>query len=62
VPVVAKSSEEASSHFGWIGLFFGMDSPASSAQTQEQLGWRPIQPALIPDLDAEHYFATKRAA
>jgi hypothetical protein len=25
-------------------------------RTQEQLGWRPFQPGLIADLDAEHYF------
>ena len=55
VPVVAKSRDEASSHFGWIGLFFGMDGPASSAQTQERLGWRQVQPGLIADLDGEHY-------
>ena len=62
VPVVAKSREEASGHFGWIGHFFGIDGPASSALTQEHLGWRPSQRALISDLDAEHYFATKLAA
>ena len=56
VPVVSKSREEATDHFGWIALFFGMDSPVSSAQTQERLGWRPVQPGLIADLDAEHYF------
>jgi len=56
VPVVSKSRQEAADHFGWIALFFGMDSPASSAKTQEQLGWRPVQPGLIADLDAEHYF------
>jgi len=56
VPVVSKSREEATDHFGWIALFFGMDSPASSKQTQERLGWRPVQPGLIADLDAEHYF------
>jgi len=56
VPVVSKSREEAADHFGWIALFFGMDSPASSAQTQERLGWRPVQPGLIADLNAEHYF------
>ena len=56
LPVVSKSSEEADDHFGWIGHFFGMDSPASSAQTQQQLGWRPTQPGLIADLDAAHYF------
>jgi nucleoside-diphosphate-sugar epimerase len=56
VPVVSKSREEASDRFGWIALFFGMDGPASSAQTQERLGWRPVQPGLIADLNAEHYF------
>jgi len=56
VPVVSKSSEEAADHFGWIARFFGIDGPASSSQTQEQLGWRPVQPGLIADLDAEHYF------
>ena len=56
VPIVSKSPEESAEHFGWIALFFGMDGPASSAQTREQLGWRPTQPGLIADLDAEHYF------
>jgi nucleoside-diphosphate-sugar epimerase len=56
VPVVSKTREEATDHFGWIALFFGMDGPASSAQTQDRLGWRPVQPGLIADLNAEHYF------
>jgi nucleoside-diphosphate-sugar epimerase len=56
VPVVSKSREEAADHFGWIAHFFGIDAPASSAQTQKQLGWRPVQPGLIADLNAEHYF------
>jgi nucleoside-diphosphate-sugar epimerase len=51
VPVVAKSPEEAVDHFGWLGSFVGMDVPASSAQTQERLGWRPTQTGLIADLD-----------
>jgi nucleoside-diphosphate-sugar epimerase len=62
LPVVSKSNEEAVSHFGWIAHFFGIDGPASSAQTQRLLGWRPVQPGLISDLDAEHYFAIERAA
>jgi nucleoside-diphosphate-sugar epimerase len=56
VPVVSKSREEAADHFGWIAPFFGMDGPASSAQTRDRLGWRPVQPGLIADLNAEHYF------
>jgi nucleoside-diphosphate-sugar epimerase len=56
VPVVSKSSEEAADHFGWIARFFAIDGPASSAQTQERVGWRPVQPGLIADLKAGHYF------
>ena len=56
VPVVSKSREEAADHFGWIAHFFGVDAPASSALTQEQLGWRPVQRGLIADLNAAHYF------
>ncbi len=61
VPVVSKSPEEAADHFGWMAHFFGIDSPASSAQTQQQLGWRPRQPGLIADLE-EHYFQSEPAA
>ena len=43
---------------GFHGRFFGFDCPASSAQTQERLGWRPTQPGLIPDLDHARYFET----
>jgi nucleoside-diphosphate-sugar epimerase len=56
VPVVRKSPEEAADHFGWIGRFFGIDGPASSALTQERLGWRPVQLGIIADLNADHYF------
>jgi len=51
LPVVAKSSEEAAEHFGWLALFAGLDAPASSAQTQEWLGWRPAQPGMMHDLE-----------
>jgi len=56
VPIVSKSPEEAADHFGWIARFFGIDGPASSAQTQQRLGWKPVQPGLIADLNEEHYF------
>ncbi len=58
LPVVAKSPEEAVQHFGWMAFFAGMDVPASSAKTQEQLGWRPTQRGLISDLDGPAYFGT----
>jgi nucleoside-diphosphate-sugar epimerase len=56
LPVVSKTPEEAASHFGWFAHFAGMDNPASSARTREQLGWEPTQPGLIADLDRPRYF------
>ena len=56
LPVVSKSPAEAADHFGFLGLFFGSDIPASSERTRELLGWRPKQPGLIADLDQPHYF------
>jgi len=56
LPVVSKSREEAPGHFGWLGHFVSIDRPTSSAQTQEQLGWRPKQPGLVADLNEGSYF------
>jgi hypothetical protein len=56
LPVVSVPADQAADHFGWIGRFFGLDAPASSAVTQELLGWKPVQPGLIADLDAGSYF------
>jgi nucleoside-diphosphate-sugar epimerase len=50
LPVVSKSLEEASGHFGFLANFAGLDLVASSAQTQEKLGWHPTQVGLINDL------------
>lgn len=58
LPVVSKSQEEASAHFGWFAHFAGMDSPASSAKTQTWLNWQPTRPGLLADLDQEAYFAS----
>ncbi len=51
LPVVSKSAEEAAQHFGWLGTFVGADIPASSALTQQRLGWRPTGPKLMDDLN-----------
>jgi nucleoside-diphosphate-sugar epimerase len=54
LPVVTKSPAEAAEHFGWLGGFAGLDGPASSALTREQLGWCPVGPGLIADLERAH--------
>ena len=56
VPVKSITPEEAQAHFGWLGTFAGMDIPASSARTQERLGWHPTGPGLIADLEQMRYF------
>jgi nucleoside-diphosphate-sugar epimerase len=54
LPVVAKTPAEAADHFGTMGGFAGLDGPASSALTRERLGWRPVGPGLIADLERAH--------
>jgi nucleoside-diphosphate-sugar epimerase len=61
LPVVSISPEEAEAHFGFLGALVSLDNPTSSAETQERLGWRPVHPGLIADLDEGHYFATQSA-
>ena len=60
VPVVALPVEEAGEHFGFIGHIFSLDCPASSTLTQQRLGWRPVQPGLLADLDQDYYFNSSR--
>ncbi len=51
VPVVSKSPDEAAGHFGFLGMFAGLDCPASSTLTRERLEWQPAeQPGMLEDL------------
>jgi nucleoside-diphosphate-sugar epimerase len=56
VPVVAKSPEEAAEHFGWFGMFVGLDAATSSARTRARLGWEPTGPGLLADIAEGGYF------
>jgi nucleoside-diphosphate-sugar epimerase len=56
IPVVSIAREDAPAHFDWMAAFWGLDVPASSALTQQRLGWTPTHPGLIEDLEAGHYF------
>lgn len=60
LPVVAISPEDAGKHFGWLAGILAADVPASSVLTRERLGWHPMQPALLADLDQGHYFKNER--
>jgi nucleoside-diphosphate-sugar epimerase len=58
MPVKSITPEEAQSFFGWLAMFTGHDMPASSAQTRKKLGWEPIGPGLIADLEKLQLSAT----
>ena len=56
VPVKSMSPEKAKAHFGWLAMFAGLDLLASSVLTQKRLGWHPVGPGLIEDLDRGECF------
>jgi nucleoside-diphosphate-sugar epimerase len=56
IPVVSIPPEAAAEHFGWFAMFAGIDAPTSSARTRALLGWEPVQPGLIADMDDPAYF------
>jgi hypothetical protein len=62
VPAVSIAPGDAGEHFGWIGAFFAVGAPASSALTQERLGWKPTHPGLIADLEEGHNFTQAHPA
>jgi nucleoside-diphosphate-sugar epimerase len=51
LPVVSVTGDEVAAHFGWMAMFAGVDMPASNAITRKKLGWTPVGPGLIADLD-----------
>ena len=57
VPAVSVTAGQAGEYVGWLGGFWGVDSPASAQITRELLGWEPTHPGLIADLEEGHYFA-----
>jgi nucleoside-diphosphate-sugar epimerase len=56
LPVVGITPEAAAAHFGFLGALASLDNPTSSALTQQRLGWRPVHPGLLADLEAGYYF------
>jgi nucleoside-diphosphate-sugar epimerase len=55
VPVTSVAPEDAVEHFGFIGMFFGMDMSASSRWTRETFDWTPTGPGLLEDIKAGAY-------
>lgn len=47
--------EKAMEHFGFIGMVFGLDAPATSETTRTGMGWEPQERALLADIAGGAY-------
>ena len=50
ITVVSLSANEAEQHFGWLARVVGLNIPASSEKTRQELDWSPTHPGMIADL------------
>lgn len=62
LPMASLTAADALEKLGWFAMFAGLDMPASSAWTREQLGWMLEGPDLIADLEAMDYAPAAVAA
>ncbi len=56
LPTRSVDPANAFEHFGFLGLFAGLDSPASATITRELLGWDVTGPSLLEDLEKDYYY------
>lgn len=58
VPVTSVTSQDAGGHFAnpFMAKIFATDAPASSAHTQQLLGWTPNHWTLLEDFEHGDYF------
>jgi nucleoside-diphosphate-sugar epimerase len=47
----------AAEYEGMLGHLLSTDMPASSIITRDLLGWKPVHPGLIEDIEQGHYFS-----
>jgi nucleoside-diphosphate-sugar epimerase len=59
VPAVSIPLDELMlpGHFGFLANIVTQSYPSSNRITRETLGWEPVQPSLLSDLDNGHYFS-----
>ena len=56
LPVVSITGDAASEHFGFLAPIVALDRPTSNVLTRQWLGWRPLEPGLLADIEQGHYF------
>lgn len=56
IPTESIPAGQVADHFQAFAPFITLDNPSPSEETQRSLGWRPVRPGLIADLEEGHYF------
>jgi nucleoside-diphosphate-sugar epimerase len=56
IPTASVTPVDAVEHFGHLGHFVALDSPATAAVTRNLLAWQPTGPSLLEDLERDHYY------
>jgi nucleoside-diphosphate-sugar epimerase len=57
VPAVSIPAEQVADHFKGFP-FITLDITMPNADTRQLLGWKPVHPGLVADLEDGHYFTT----
>ncbi|KAL9585446.1 MAG: hypothetical protein Q9212_001519 [Teloschistes hypoglaucus] len=55
LPVKGVSVEEAAESMSFFAHVISMDNPTSSEKTQKELGWKPVRPGLLEDMEANYF-------
>lgn len=55
VPGVSKTPDGAGKWWGFLAWPLSLNNPTSNAKTRQQLGWGPIQPTLLADIERGVY-------
>jgi len=54
IPARSIDADAAADHFGWFAAMAANDMPASSAVTQQRVGWRPTELGLLDGLEGSY--------
>jgi nucleoside-diphosphate-sugar epimerase len=51
------AADEAPQYLRFIAPFAGFDNPTSNDKTRQVVGWEPVRPGWVEDVQTGHYFA-----
>jgi nucleoside-diphosphate-sugar epimerase len=50
------TAEEVPQYLGFLAPFAGFDNPTSNDKTRQVVGWEPVHPGWVEDVQTGHYF------